>query len=90
MGFAARQRSAWPAHQSEHDARAEHVEQQSCDGCRGCLTVARRGYLSGSDLQAVSDWVMRNEAVLVDYWDFRIDTDELLQRLQPLSPPVLP
>src|SRR6516225_3689239 len=47
------------------------------------------GYLSGSDLQAVSDWVKRNEAVLVDYWDFRIDTDELLQRLQPLSPPVL-
>ena len=39
------------------------------------------GYLSGSDLQAVSDWVKRNEAVLVDYWDFRIDTDELLQRL---------
>jgi len=48
------------------------------------------GYLSGADLQAVSDWVMRNEAVLVDYWDFRIDTDELLQRLQPLSPPVPP
>lgn len=48
------------------------------------------GYLSGADLQAVSDWVKRNEAVLVDYWDFRIDTDELLQRLQPLSPPVPP
>ena len=52
--------------------------------------MARRRLPVGADLQAVSDWVERNEAVLVDYWDFRIDTDELLQRLQPLSPPVPP
>jgi hypothetical protein len=48
------------------------------------------GHLSGSDLQVVGDWIRLNRVVLVDYWDFRIDTDELLQRLQPLSPPVPP
>jgi len=48
------------------------------------------GYLSPPDLHAVSEWIRRNEAVLVAYWEFRIDTDELLLRLQPLSPPVPP
>jgi hypothetical protein len=41
-------------------------------------------------LQAVSDWIRLNEAALVGYWDFTIDTDEFLQRLQPLSPPIPP
>jgi len=42
------------------------------------------GQLSPADLQAVSDWIRLNEAVLVDYWDGRIYTDELIQRLQRL------
>lgn len=48
------------------------------------------GALSPSDRQAVFDWIALNEEVLVDYWEFRIDTDEFLQRLKPLSPPILP
>jgi hypothetical protein len=48
------------------------------------------GQLSPADLQAVSDWIRLNEAALVSYWDFTIDTDEFLQRLQPLSPPIPP
>lgn len=48
------------------------------------------GRLSATDLRAVSDWIRLNEAVLLDYWDGRIYTDELLQRLQRLSPPIPP
>ena len=48
------------------------------------------GQLSPADLHAVSDWIRLNEAALVGYWDFTIDTDEFLQRLQPLSPPIPP
>jgi hypothetical protein len=40
------------------------------------------GNLSPADLQAVSAWIRLNEAVLVENWEFRVDTDELLQRLQ--------
>jgi hypothetical protein len=42
------------------------------------------GHLSPADLQAVSDWVRLNQAALLDYWDFTIDTDEFLARLQRL------
>lgn len=37
--------------------------------------------LSPADLRAVSDWSRLNEAVLIDYWEERIFTDELLRRL---------
>jgi hypothetical protein len=42
------------------------------------------GHLSPADLRAVSDWIRLNEAVLIDYWEERIFTDELLRRLQRL------
>lgn len=42
------------------------------------------GQLPAADLQAVAAWIRLNEALLVDYWEFRIDTDELLRRLQRL------
>jgi hypothetical protein len=42
------------------------------------------GHLSPADLRAVGDWIRLNEAVLLDYWEERIFTDELLRRLQPL------
>jgi hypothetical protein len=48
------------------------------------------GRLAPADLRAVSDWIRLNEAALVDYWDFPMDTDEFLQRLQPLSPAIAP
>jgi hypothetical protein len=34
------------------------------------------GQLSPADLAVVSDWIRLNEAVLVDYWEQRIFTDE--------------
>jgi hypothetical protein len=46
------------------------------------------GRLSPADMQAVSEWLRLNEAALADYWEGRIYTDELIQRLRPLSPPI--
>ena len=42
------------------------------------------GHLSPTDRRAVGDWIRLNEAVLIDYWEERIYTDELLRRLQRL------
>ena len=43
------------------------------------------GQLSHADFTVVSRWIALNEAVLVDYWDGKIDTSELLARLQRLQ-----
>lgn len=53
-----------------------------------CGRLVARGV--PADMRAVSEWTRLNEAALVDYWDFTIDTDEFLPRLQPLSPPIPP
>ena len=42
------------------------------------------GHLSPADLRAVSNRIRLNEAVLIDYWEEQIYTDELLRRLQRL------
>jgi hypothetical protein len=42
------------------------------------------GQLSAGDLRLVDAWIRVNEAVLVDYWENRISTAELLARLQRL------
>jgi hypothetical protein len=42
------------------------------------------GQLAPPDLAVVSDWIRLNETVLVDYWEGRLFTDELLWRLQKL------
>jgi hypothetical protein len=42
------------------------------------------GHLSPADLRAVSNWIRLNEAALIDNWEERIYTDELLRRLQRL------
>jgi hypothetical protein len=42
------------------------------------------GHLPAADFQAVSDWIRLNEPVLIDYWEERIFTDELLARLRRL------
>jgi hypothetical protein len=68
---------------ARHDVR---VKVHMAHGQRidpGNLAVVA-GQLSPADLRAVSDWITLNEAVLVDYWDGRIYTDELIQRLQRL------
>jgi hypothetical protein len=48
------------------------------------------GHLAPGDFDAVSRWIVLNEAVLVAYWEGTIGTVELVQRLRPLSPAVLP
>jgi hypothetical protein len=39
--------------------------------------------LSAADLLAVSEWIRRNEAVIVGYWDGTIDTGVLVLVLRP-------
>lgn len=89
---------ASPRGQARHDVRIKvnptHGRQMVI---RDAVSVAVRpaarvvaGALSPADRQAVLEWVALNEGALVDYWEFRIDTDEFLQRLKPLSPAILP
>ena len=40
------------------------------------------GELPPDVMRAVSEWISHNEAVLLDYWDGRIDTIELAARLR--------
>jgi hypothetical protein len=89
---------ASPRGQARHDVRIKvnptHGRQMII---RDAISVAVRptprvvsGTLSTADRQAVFQWIAMNEEALVDYWEFRTDTDELLQRLKPLSPPIPP
>jgi hypothetical protein len=48
------------------------------------------GRLSRADRDAVFQWIALNEAVLLNYWENKIFTDEMLAQVRPLSPPVLP
>jgi len=87
-----------------HRGRARHdfrVKVQQTHGRRKALgntaSVAVRptphpvaGQLSAADLRAVSEWIRLNEAMIVGDWDGTIDIGELIQQLQPLSPPISP
>jgi len=42
------------------------------------------GNLSPADLSAVSDWIRLNEVTLVDYWEYRISTAQLILQLRRL------
>lgn len=42
------------------------------------------GDLSGPDLQSVSTWITLNRDVLIDYWEERALTSELMARLRRL------
>lgn len=89
---------ASPRGQARHDVRIKVNPTQGRQMIiRDAVSVAVRpvphviaGTLSPADRQAIFQWLAINEAALVDYWDFRIDTDEFLQRLRPISPPILP
>ena len=89
---------ASPRGQARHDVRIKvnptHGRQMVI---RDAVSVAIRpvarviaGALPPADRQVVLRWIALNEEALVDYWEFRIDTDEFLRRLKPLSPPILP
>jgi hypothetical protein len=53
------------------------------DNCRPSHRLVA-GQLSAVDIQVVSEWIWLNEAALAHYWDGRIYTNELAQRLQRL------
>jgi hypothetical protein len=77
---------------ARHDVRIKVCESHGTRMLPGRLaTVAVRpqprlvaGNLSPADLDLVTQWIVRNEAAIVDYWDNRISTVELVRRLQPL------
>lgn len=43
------------------------------------------GHLDGDDLHAVAAWIALNAQALIDYWDEKLDTDQFLDSLKPLS-----
>ena len=53
--------------------------------CRMALVSLQGDVVAGEIepalLQQVREFIARNRDVLVEYWDYRIDTDELRQRL---------
>jgi hypothetical protein len=77
---------------ARHDVRIKVSESHGTRMLPGRLaTVAVRaqprlvaGNLSPADLDLVSQWIVRNEVALVDYWDYHISTVELVRRLQRL------
>ena len=91
---------ASPRGQARHDVRIKvnptHGPQMTVHNAvavavRPGPRVIRPGAaLSPPDRQAVFRWIAMNQDALVDYWEFRIYTDEFLQRLKPLSPPIPP
>lgn len=42
------------------------------------------GELSPEDLTAVSEWIVLNKQVILDHWNYLIDSVELVRRLQRL------
>jgi hypothetical protein len=81
-----------PAEPDRHDVRIKVCEHHGPGMLPGGLaTVSVRpqprlvaGNLSPADFDLVSRWIIANEAALVDYWENRISTAELVRRLQPL------
>jgi hypothetical protein len=84
MGFGAR-----PA---RHEVRIKVNQAHGTRMLPGNLaTVAVRpvprlvfGQLSAADMQAIGVWIRLNEAALVAYWEYRIDTAEFIRRLRRL------
>jgi hypothetical protein len=90
LGLAARPRAARRPHQGKPGARRQMIIRDAVAVAIHPAPPVVAGTLSPADHQAVFQWVAMNEAALIDYWDFRIDTDEFLQRLRPISPPIPP
>jgi len=42
------------------------------------------GRLSSDDQRAVTEWITLNAQAVIDYWDDKLDTDELIERLKRL------
>ena len=79
---------------SRHDARVKvslvHGRRMSIDQttsvsvCPNVMVVAGPA-LPKDDLEVVTRWIDRNRATIIDFWEERIYTNELLARLVPLD-----
>lgn len=76
---------------ARHDARVKvstrhglrmNINDTAVVGIRPTSVIA--GVLSTPDRQKVFKWISINEAALIDYWDGRIDTVDLIQQLKML------
>jgi hypothetical protein len=79
---------------SRHDVRVKvsliHGRRMSIDettsvSVRPDVAVVAGPPLAQGDLEAVGRWIERNRATILDYWDERLYTNELLARLVPLD-----
>jgi hypothetical protein len=76
---------------ARHDVRVKVNQAHGTRILPGSFAVAVRpaprlvaGNLSPADLGAVSEWIRLNEAALVDDWEYRISTSQLIQQLRRL------
>jgi hypothetical protein len=79
---------------SRHDVRVKvslihgkrmNIDQTTSVSVRPSIMVAAGPPLSKGDLEAVSKWIDRNQDTIIDFWEERIYTNELLARLVPLD-----
>lgn len=78
-----------PRGHAQNDARVKvntsHGNQVDISNCAVVRIRPARdlveGSLHASDLTAVREWINRNADVLMDYWDGKIDTVQMGQRL---------
>jgi hypothetical protein len=88
--------SIWvsPRGNARHDVRIKvnvaHGRQMKIDNT---AVVAVRpsprvvsGELSSADQQAVAEWIALNAQVVIDYWDDKLDTDQMLENLKRVPP----
>ena len=76
----------WPGAVLDLPGRRMTLENESIVAVRPQPRVIHRGNLSPGDERQVFAWVVLNEAALIAYWDFTINTSEFLARLQQLPP----
>jgi hypothetical protein len=82
----------WVSEHARHDVRVKVNQSHGTRMLPGNLAVVTvrptprlvAGNLSPRDLNAVSDWILLREAALVDYWEYRISTAQLIDRLRRL------
>jgi hypothetical protein len=80
------------ARHARHDVRikvCEHHGTRMLPGRTATVSVRPHpwlvaGNLSPADFDLVSRWIIANETAIVDYWENRISTVDLVRRLQPL------
>jgi len=87
-----------PSYGVPHDVRIKVMQTHGTRMDPGNLAVVAvrptprvvAGQLSTADLRAVSQWIILNEAAILDRWNGLTDGVELGRQLRPLSPPVPP